>query len=216
MAIPAPVVKTAPTIEAISISEAKTHLRVDSSDEDAMILAYVKSSRRWLERRYNLAFLTQTLVLTLDTFGQPGWWPPASMYIAPSYIPSPIWGVIELWPPVQSVTSITYIDFAGATQTLSSSKYAVDTSSYPGRIAPAVGQIWPVTGPIPGAVKIEWVAGHISADLVPEDWKEANRLALGHYYLNRESVVTDTRVMSIEVAETIDALMAPYAPILVA
>lgn len=216
MSFPYPVVVTPPTFEPLSLDEAKQHLRVDTSDEDALIQNYVRTSRRYLEWKYNRAFITQTLTISLDTFGQPGWWPPAAVYYAPSYLPSPVWGIVELRPPLQSVTLVTYVDFAGVTQTLASSKYVVDTFSEPGRMAPAVGQIWPVSGPVPGAVKITFVSGYTTAALVPDDMKEAMRLLIGHYYLNREAVVTDTRVASIEVARAVDDLMAAYAPILVA
>ena len=70
--------------------------------------------------------------------------------------------VIELdSPPIQSVTSIQYIDQAGATQTLSSSVYTLDVSQKPGRIAPKINQYWPNHFPSEsGAVFVTYVAGY--------------------------------------------------------
>jgi uncharacterized phiE125 gp8 family phage protein len=191
----------------LSLSEAKAHLRVDISDEDASILGYVKTARRNLEWKYARALVQQTLVLGLDEFPwQTGPWLPAYQTR----------GVIELRPPVQTLTSITYVDSAGATQTMSALNYRLEKDSEPGRVTPVIGQVWPATAALPNAVLVEYVSGAASADLVPDDIKQAVRLLLGHYYLNREQVVTDTRVMSVELARSVDDLMAPYAPVLVA
>ena len=58
-----------------------------------------------------------------------------------------MWGIVELRPPLQSVTTVTYVDPSGTTQTLASNRYVVDVNNEPGRMAPSVGSVWPVTGP---------------------------------------------------------------------
>lgn len=82
--------------------------------------------------------------------------------------------VIELRkPPVQSVTSITYIDEDGAEQTLSDSLYQVDTDDEPARIVPAYDQSWPSIRCQPQAVQVEFVAGYGLADDIPDGLKTA-------------------------------------------
>src|SRR3990167_7420015 len=63
-------------------------------------------------------------------------------------------------PPLRSVTSITYVDQDGTTQTLSSTLYTVDSSSEPARITPAYGEVWPSTRDQVNAVTVRFVAGY--------------------------------------------------------
>ena len=70
-------------------------------------------------------------------------------------------------PPLQSVTSITYVDIDGATQTLASSQYLVDAKSRPARIEPAYGVVWPSTREQMNSVTVRFVAGYGAASAVP-------------------------------------------------
>jgi uncharacterized phiE125 gp8 family phage protein len=62
-------------------------------------------------------------------------------------------------PPLAGVTSISYVDTAGATQTLAEVKYTIDADSTPGRIVPAYGEVWPATRDMVDAVTVRFVAG---------------------------------------------------------
>ena len=64
-------VVTAPTVEPISLAEAKQHLRFESTVEDALISALIVAARKHCETATRRAFVTQTLRLTRDTF--PTW-----------------------------------------------------------------------------------------------------------------------------------------------
>lgn len=70
-------------------------------------------------------------------------------------------------PPLQSVTSITYVDIDGVTQTLAPSQYLVDAKSRPARIEPAYGVVWPATREQMNAVTVRFVAGYGAASAVP-------------------------------------------------
>lgn len=123
----------------ISLTEAKLHLRVTSSADDELITALIRAAREWCELFQNRAFVTQTITLTLDRF--------PNVFEIPK-------------PPLQSVSSIKYIDTAGVQQTLDPSVYDVDTVSEPGRIALAYGQSWPsIRGDI-NSVEVIYVAGY--------------------------------------------------------
>lgn len=69
--------------------------------------------------------------------------------------------------PLQSVTSITYLDIDGVEQTLASSQYVVDAVSRPARIEPAYGVMWPAVREQMNAVKVRFVAGYGDAADVP-------------------------------------------------
>jgi uncharacterized phiE125 gp8 family phage protein len=89
---------------------------------------------------------------------------------------------------VQSVSSVTYVDEAGATQTLASSGYQVDVTSLPPRVTPAYGAYWPAArGTTYQAVRVTFVAGYGLAAAVPDALKAAIKLLTSHWYENREA-----------------------------
>ena len=115
--------KTSPAKEPVSLAEAKLHLKIEATDtgEDSLIKRLIVVARRRAEVSTGRALVTQTWTLALDGF--PG-------------------GVIEVpRPPLSSVTSITYIDPEGATQTVAADRYRVDAQREPGRLTPAWDEI---------------------------------------------------------------------------
>lgn len=186
---------TAPVVEPLSLSEAKLHCRVDIPDEDALFDNWIRSAREYVETFTRRALITQTWDWKLDAF-------PC--------------GVIELpLANVTTVTSITYVDTAGDTQTWSSSYYQSDLPTGPkaqrARIVPAYAQYYPVTRCQMNAVTVRFIAGYgASADRVPESIKAGMKLLIGHWYMNRERVQVGIGVAAVQVPDTIEALLWPY------
>jgi len=173
--------KTAPATEPISTADAKSHLRVDVSDDDTLIDGLVTAAREHVEGLTRRALIDQTWYLVLDRF-------PASD-LTPIVVPL---------PPLKSVSSITYVDTAGTTQTWAASKYDVDSPSGPkarrGRIAPAFDEVYPDTREQLNAVTIEFIAGYGAGGAnVPEPIILGMKLLVGHWYEHRESVVVGAR-----------------------
>ncbi len=217
------IVKTAPTQEPITLQDAKDHLRVATDDDDAYITNLIRTARFNLERAYDLALITQSLVLGRDyfpaVFGMgwgwtPSWWL-GTTWMAQYDTQEMRYGYINLRPPVQSITQVTYLDTTGASQVWASSNYVLDSDSRPARFMLNIGKTFPATAPLLGAVKVEFVAGYTTQALVPDDIKQALRLLIGNWYENRESVVVDTRLVALELPQSVQMLMAPYAPQLV-
>lgn len=182
---------TAPAAEPISTAEAKTHLRVDSSDDDTYIGTLVTAARRWVENTYGLALVTQTWDGSITAF------PRGDVIAIPKY-------------PVASVTSVTYHDDDLSTSTaFSSSNYQVDVATRPPRIVLKNGVNWPAdTLRLSSGVVVRFDAGYGDAADVPEDIKHAVKLLVGQMYAHREPEVTNTTVSKIGFA--VDALLAPY------
>lgn len=130
---------TAPAAEPVSLAEAKLHLRVDHAADDDLIEALIVSAREDAEHRIGRALVMQTLEQVLDAF-------PDAIYLD--------------MPPIQSVTSVKYLDTAGAEQTLNPSAYTADLDSAPGSIIPAYGAAWPSARDMPNAVRARYVAGY--------------------------------------------------------
>lgn len=179
---------TAPSVEPLTVAEAKTHLRVRHDDEDTLISSLILSARQRVEEVGGLALTTQTWELALDAF-------PNGTILLPR-------------SPLQSVTSITYTDTNGDSQTVSSDDYTVDTRSRPGLVHLAFGQTWPATRDIPNAVVVRYVAGFgDDATDVPAPVRQALLLELGTLYAHREDVVTGTVVTPLHATRR---LLAPY------
>jgi len=95
-------------------------------------------------------------------------------------------------PPLQSVTSIKYLDTAGDEQTLDSAAYRVDIYSHPARITPAYGYTWPALRDVINAITIEFVTGYgDEVTDVPEDLRHAIRLLAAHYFDERSATSTE-------------------------
>jgi uncharacterized phiE125 gp8 family phage protein len=163
---------TPPAAEPISASEAKASpsLRVSASTDDTDITMLIKAARIQAENYTLHALVTQTLELVLDAF--------------------PTGGIELPMPPLQSVTSIKYIDDDGVEQTLGASLYSVDTDTIPGLITPAYDETWPtdVRDQI-NAVRVRYVAGFGAASDVPEDIRTWIKMRVGTLYDNPQAVV---------------------------
>jgi uncharacterized phiE125 gp8 family phage protein len=156
--------------EPIDLTTAKAHLRVISTAEDTLITSLSKAAREDVEN-----YTGRSLIAT--TWKQSG----AAFADAIELLKS----------PVSSITSIQYVDEAGATQTLSASVYRLVTSSDPAAAAPARvelvdGESWPAVAVRPDAVRITFVAGYANAAAVPPSIVAAILLVLGDLYENRE------------------------------
>ena len=161
---------TAPAVEPVSLAEIKLHLRIepDVSAEDDLLSSLIKAARLHAERVTGKALVTQTWKLVLDSF--------------------PSWEIEFPKPPLQSITSIVYLDSNGDSQTLSAAAYRVVATSEPGIVEPAYGEVWPSTYGVTGGIAITFVCGMGLAAAVPDDIKAAIKLMVGHWYRNREEV----------------------------
>ena len=168
-----------PSTEPVTRTEAKAHLRIDFTDDDATIDGLIAAARRKVETDARRQLITSSLRLTLDEF--------------------PYWTIEPHKPPLQSVTSLSYIDTSGVTQALTEdTDFTVDTYSEPGRVVPLYGTAWPATRDVENAVTLVYVAGYGSAVSVPESYKQAMLLLIAHWYENREAVLTGTASKVIE------------------
>ena len=179
-------VTTEPTVEPITIAEAKVHLRVDHTDEDSLITILIQAARETVEQRTGRSLITQSRTIKLDRFP----------YLNCIYIP---------YSPLISITSIKYYDTTDTEQTLSNTLYWVDSNSGIPRVI--IKDTWPGIYDRPNAVEIIYSAGYgASGSNVPKPLKQAMYLILGHLYENREQV-GDIRH---ELPFGAEVLMSPY------
>lgn len=161
-------VVTAPTSEPVTLAECKMAARVDFTEEDPLLNSYIKQAREEVEQDASICLMPQTIRLNLDYF--------------------PAWTIAVRRRPIVSITSITYTDTDGTTQTVSSDDYRLDATASPPRIEPAYGLLWPTARTESKAVKVLMTAGYTSASLVPEIAKQAIRLRVAMHIREREGM----------------------------
>jgi len=159
----------APALEPVTLAEQKTFSRVDISTDDTLISSLIQAAREYCEDFTGRRFYTQTWDLKLDYFFR---------NCGQMRMPNGPW---------QSITSITYVDINGTTQTVSTSIYDIDTSDFEPRLFLKFGQYWPVERQIQNAVTIRHVAGYGTAASIPERLKLAIKLLAGYYYEQRSA-----------------------------
>lgn len=168
-------VSTAPTEALIEASTLASHLRLGSlTTEYDLLDLYIEAATGALQDELGISLLTQTLELRLDCF-------PAYEIRLPRATPG------RDVASIQSVTSVTYLDSEGASQTLATSEYVVDSYRKPqARIVVAESAVWPITDGQPNAVTVTYEAGHDAPDTVPAELRSAVLLAAGDLYEHRE------------------------------
>ena len=194
---------TPPAVEPVTLAEAKAHLRIDFSDDDALITTLIAAARQQAETITGRQICTATWKLVLDAFPGP------SLMGVPAGSPFTLPGHAILVPrsPVASITSIQYLDMGSTLQTMSSTYYATDLACEPARITPIFGQIWPITLPQIGAVSVTFVAGYGVAVAVPEGLKAWIKIRVGSMYANREEVTSSVKSVPVGF---IDSLLDAY------
>ena len=199
--MPGNVLVQGPTIEVIPLAEARAHLRVTSTDDDATLAGIVLSARQYVEVETSRALIIQRWRTTFD-----GGWPVA--YDGCGYRTR----IVLPRAPLSAVVSVQYVDENGATQTLATADYVVARVADPrqrGYIEPAFGVSWPAVRSQPEAVLVTYDAGYgTQPGTVPGDLRSAILLLAGHWFENRESVVVGTAAS--EVPLTIERLLSRY------
>lgn len=195
-----------PAAEPILLADAKLHLRVDITDDDALISALITAARQQAEAITQRQLINATWKLALDAFPGP------SLMGVPYGVPLSLPGhaILLNKSPITAVTQIQYLDMQGTSQTLSPSQYAVDLTSEPARVTPVFGQIWPPTLPQIGAVNITFTAGYgADGTTVPEGIKRWMLIRIGSMYEHREENTILPRG-KLEPLPFVDGLLDPF------
>ena len=160
---------SAPTVEPITLPEARAQQRVEHDVDNALIQAFIVSAREQAEHILQRALITQTWERVMDAF--------------------PCDGAVELgMPPVQSIVSVKYAAPDGTEQTLDPAAYSLDPEQVPGWLLPARGYSWPSTLDTANAVRVRFICGYgANGSFVPQSIKDWMHLHVGHFYCNRKA-----------------------------
>ena len=159
----------APSVEPVTTTSQKEWMREDTSDEDSLIGNLAAASRAYVEMSTNRQMITATWQYKVSSFPSSG-------------------DIVLPISPLQSVTSITYVDTNDDTQTWSSALYTVDTASDVGRVRPIYNEDYPESRGYAQDVIVTFVAGYgDAASDVPDRALTAIKLLAANWFENRES-----------------------------
>jgi uncharacterized phiE125 gp8 family phage protein len=151
-----------PACEPETIAMLRKHCRIDSHEEDDMLVGLLKNAREAAEEFLWKRLVTQTWDQYFDEFSD-------SMRLDIS--------------PVQSIASVKYLDTSGVLQTLSSTTYELGDENGIAVVRLAYDQSWPSTRGVSDAVVIRHVVGYgDSHEDIPMMVRAAIRIHVEHFY----------------------------------
>ena len=162
--------------------DVKQHLRVDTTDDDALINALIAAAVAYVEEIGGMSLAQRTIEAYLPS------WPGVAWLSLPR-------------PPVHSVVFVRYRDLYGNVVDMPASDYVaiehgIWSASWPSA---------PLARDVPEPITIRYVAGY---DVIPAPIRHALLLLVAHWYEHREAA--EVGHISREVAFGVDALLAPY------
>lgn len=186
-----PVLITPPAVQPVSPAEAKLHCRVRSAAEDALIDSLIGAAVAHLDGYTGI--LGRCLISQVWRQDFAGWG-----------------GCLRLPFPDVAEHVVTYRDADGNEATLSSDHYDLIEDSTSAvllyRDAFAAPTLY---GDTVQPISVRYTAGYgAEAADVPQAIRVALLLLIGHWYENREAVITGT--IASELPMAVDALIAPY------
>ena len=182
-----------PTSEPVTVAEAKTHMRVEISDDDTYIETLITVAREWVEDYTGRALYDQIWRLTLtDGFANPETDENTTTPIYTGAFTEGAKGVLLRKSPVLALVGIISVDSAGTETVLDTADYQLleADSKWP-RLKANTGSTFGG-----GTLKVTYRAGFADrtgsptegAERVPGLFKHAIKMLVAHYYENRELV----------------------------
>ena len=161
---------TAATTYPVSLTEAKSHLKIDTSADDTYIESIIKAATQLSEEYTNRFFIDTVIEQYASNFAE----------------------LQTLFKSkVSAVAHVKYYDSDNSLQTLSATVYDTQLNYEPSQIQLADGQSFPTITKRNDAVICRYTVGYGSAASdVPEIIKQAILLTIGNFYENRNSVIT--------------------------
>ena len=163
---------TQPTVEPVSLGEAKVQARVDTEADDAYIQSLIAVARQYVEDILDITILTTVWEVSYDLF--------------------PVWAIVLPRPMLQSANiTVTYRLGDGATSTKSSAAgdFRVDTRTVPGRIYPNWSDTWPGVRGDENSVVVNYTAGFgDDGSSVNPIYKHLIMMLVAHWYDSRQIV----------------------------
>ena len=180
--------QTPPAFEPVTLAEAKAHLRVDTSDDDAYIGTLITAAREWCEQYLDRTLVHTQWAMRFDTFPPDG--------TQDIELPRPPMATAG----TTTAVALTFTFENGTTSTYSTASYRVDRAGTPGTVKTLYGQTWPPHLMDDNAISVTWWAGYgATGASVPATIRHAILMLVGHWYDGaRSGVLTGSISKEIE------------------
>ena len=176
-----------PAAEPITLAEAKAHLRLDTDEEDALVLALIRTAREYLEAATGLCLIARPLRLYLDD------WPESRM-------------IQIARGPVQAIDLVTVYDADGTPVEVNASGHVLDGTARPARLILAEK---PEPERAMNGIEIDFTAGFGETGAeVPDTLKRALLLHVAAMFELRGAVSPGDQPGAVPAGY--DRLVAPY------
>lgn len=189
----APVLVTPPAETPINLHDfdgALAQARVDGSEEDGLIEAYIEAATAHLDGYSGVlgrCLVSQTWRQDFCSFS----------------------GRLRLpLAPVLSIESVTYYDADSTQQTLDPGAYVLRTDALGPYLEAASDASWPATYRRSDAVSVTFIAGYGGARDVPAPLRQAIRLLTAYWYATREAVNIGN--ITSELPLGVEAMIGPF------
>tara|TARA_R110000868_G_scaffold291244_1_gene551685 strand:+ start:1224 stop:1796 length:573 start_codon:yes stop_codon:yes gene_type:complete len=160
---------TTPPSALLTIEQLRDHCRVDGTDSDSALLAYLAAAVAYVDGPYGAVG---------KAIGAQEWTLSRGRVTGTDRVEIPVL-------PFVSVVSGSYYDAANASQTLTLADFRTYGGEDVAYIEPLVGNTWPAMYDRPDALSLVISAGYAEP---PENVLHALRLLVSHWYENREAV----------------------------
>lgn len=167
----------------VTLSDAKAHLRVTSSAEDALITALISAACDFIGEYSGRVLASETWKIMETGF----------------------FGLVKLpKSPVIAITEIGYYDTEGAAHVAVLGDFGLVSGDDWSYLAPNSGKSWPIsdTARLDGA----WITFTAGYTVLPAALRQAVLLMVGHYYNNREAI----GVAQVELPLAVESLVHSY------
>ena len=185
----APVVSSAPAVEPLIVNDMILQMNAQGTPDEELIGKHITAARAYVEDYTGTRLITQTLTLRTDD-----------------------WADLENLPvaPVQSITSITYVDTDGATQTLATTVYEARLYGLEPSVVLKYNQTWP-TIRMGSQITVTAVVGYGGAgSSVPPAVIQAMKLMAADMFRFRETAQVGSVAGVYPVATTVENLLANH------
>lgn len=180
------------TEEPITLAQACDQVRQGVGNDDAYITSLIPVARTYVENITGQFLCTRTLAIAWNSF------------------PFPRGEMVLPFGPLTAITSITYRDLSDTLQTVDPTLYRVDVNSVLGSAYLPLFNYWPLQICQSHSVTIQGTFGFgsVASGLIPATLVHLVKIALAHFYENREAVVLG--LTAIKMPHSFDALAAQY------
>lgn len=184
-------VVTPPATPAVSLEDMKDYLRVDTTDDDALITSFIEAATDQVKKYLKRCLISETLESGFDRipndggygyygYGK-GYYGNGGIYNLPVDYANFSRDINLMFPPIITIDDITTFDRTNTGSVYASTNYELDEEG--GRIYLNEGAVWPQNLRDREAVKIKYTCGYGTASSdIPPSIIQAIKILVGNMY----------------------------------